>query len=159
MPKVILLCGKICCGKSTYAEKLRGEENAVLLSTDEIMLAVFEQCVGEKHDYYVERIQTYLLEKSLEVLESGVNVILDWGFWTREKRALAKDFYRLRNVPCELHLIDVDHSEWLRRVEKRNKLVSAGEVDAYFVDENLAKKFVSLFEPPDESEIDVTIKA
>lgn len=31
MPKVYLICGKICCGKTTYAEKLCAENNAILL--------------------------------------------------------------------------------------------------------------------------------
>ena len=39
MSKVILTCGKICCGKTTYAQKLCKENNAILLSVDEITLA------------------------------------------------------------------------------------------------------------------------
>ena len=31
MPKVIMTCGKICSGKSTYSQKLRRELNAVRL--------------------------------------------------------------------------------------------------------------------------------
>ena len=41
MAKVIMMCGRICCGKSTYARRLRTEINAAVLSIDEIMLAVF----------------------------------------------------------------------------------------------------------------------
>ncbi len=82
MAKVILICGRICCGKSTYAQRLRlGRKGAAVLSIDEIMLAMFGQHVGEKHDYYGERTENYLLKKSLELLESGIDVILDWGFW------------------------------------------------------------------------------
>ena len=40
MPKVIMTCGKICSGKSTYAQKLRLEYSAVILSVDEITLAL-----------------------------------------------------------------------------------------------------------------------
>ncbi len=54
MAKVFLICGKICCGKSTYAKRLQAENNAVLLSVDEIMLAVFGLYAGEKHDEYTE---------------------------------------------------------------------------------------------------------
>lgn len=49
MAKVIMVCGKICSGKSTYAECLRKKNNAVLLSIDEIMLAMFGQHVGEMY--------------------------------------------------------------------------------------------------------------
>ena len=31
MPKVLIMCGKICSGKSTYAEKLKLENKAVIL--------------------------------------------------------------------------------------------------------------------------------
>ena len=49
MPKVILICGRICCGKTTYSKKLCAERNAVLLSVDEIMLSLFDQCCGDMH--------------------------------------------------------------------------------------------------------------
>lgn len=70
MSKVVLICGKICVGKSTYADKLRAEGNAVLLSVDEIMLAVFGQDAGEKHDKYVRNVQQYIFDKSFEILEA-----------------------------------------------------------------------------------------
>lgn len=158
MPKVILICGKICCGKSTYAEKIRVENNAVLLSVDEIMLAVFGQHAGEKHDEYCENLQKYLFNKSLEIIQIGTDVILDWGFWHREKRDYAKGFFRSRGIPCELHYIDISGEVWRQRLEKRNSAVSAGEANAYYVDENLARKFDRCFEPPREDEIDVRIK-
>ena len=100
MPKVILICGKICCGKSTYAEKIRTANKAVLLSVDEIMLAVFGQHAGDKHDEYCENLQKYLFEKSLEIIKIGRDVILDWGFWQKEKRDFAKEFYRRRGYPA-----------------------------------------------------------
>ena len=50
MAKVYLICGKICSGKTTYAEKLCAENDAVLLSVDEMTLTVFGQNCGEKHD-------------------------------------------------------------------------------------------------------------
>ena len=34
MPEIIMTCGTICCGKSTYAKKIQTERNAVILSID-----------------------------------------------------------------------------------------------------------------------------
>ena len=65
MPKAFLICGKICCGKTTYAQKLCNENNAVLLSVDEITLALFGQHCGDKHDEYVERTEKYLASVGL----------------------------------------------------------------------------------------------
>ena len=155
MSKVILICGKICCGKTTYAQKLRNKNNAVLLSVDEITLALFGQHCGDKHDEYVERTEKYLLNKSLELIENNINVVLDWGFWTKAERESAKEFYKSRNIVCELHYIDISDETWKSRLRKRNNDVLANETSAYYVDDNLAEKFASIFEVPSEDEIDV----
>ncbi len=157
MAKVIMMCGRICCGKSTYARRLRTEINAAVLSIDEIMLAVFGQYAGEKHDEYVERLKKYFFGKSAELIEAGINVILDWGFWTREERQYARKFYAARDIGCELHYIDISDGLWSERLCKRNALVKSGKANDYFVDENLARKFASIFEQPDAEETDITI--
>ena len=153
--KVILICGKICSGKSFYAERLRKEHGAVMLSVDEITLSLFGQHIGEKHDEICERTQKYLFEKSLEIVEVGTEVILDWGFWQREDREYAREFYRSRGVPCEFHHVDISDEVWKKNLSERNAAVSAGKTAAYFVDDGLAAKFERMFEVPDESEMDV----
>ena len=158
MAKVHLICGKICTGKSTYAEQLRVQNHAVLLSTDEITLALFGQHCGDKHDDYVERTQNYLFNKSLELLEVGINVILDWGFWLKEERDYAREFYNSRNIECEFHYIDISNETWQTRLKKRNSEVLSKETSAYYIDDNLADKFAAIFEVPNEDEIDVIYK-
>ena len=155
MSKVILICGKICCGKTTYAQKLCKENNAILLSVDEITLALFGRDAGENHDTYVERGEKYLFEKSIELIESGINVVLDWGFWTKEERDYAKEFYKSKNIECEFHYIDISDETWKARLKKRNSAILAEETSAYYVDESFAKKCASIFEVPSEEEIDV----
>ena len=155
MPKVYLICGKICSGKSTYAEQLRIQNNAVLLSTDEITLALFGQHCGDKHDDYVERTHSYLFNKSLELIEVGINVILDWGFWMKEERDYAREFYNSRNIECEFHYIDISDETWKARLKKRNSAILTEETTAYYVDDGLAQKCASIFEMPNADEIDV----
>lgn len=157
MAKVIFVCGKICCGKSTYAERLCSEGKAVLLSVDEIMLALFGLYAGDKHDEYVEKTKRYLLDKSVEIMKSGIDVVLDWGFWKKEERIFVKEFYSSKSIEYEFHYIDISDEVWRTRLDARNNAVSAGKVNAYIVDDNLAAKFVSVFEMPDREEIDVWI--
>lgn len=158
MAKAFLICGKICCGKSTYAERLRAENKAVLLSVDEIMLAVFGPYAGDKHDEYTEKIQNYFFQKSVEIIKSGMSVILDWGFWSRCKRLAAREFYTAQGIECEFYYIDISDEVWKERIARRNELVLKGENSAYLIDENLMEKFVGLFEPPAESEIDIWVR-
>ncbi len=155
MAKVFLICGKICCGKTTYAQKLCDENNAVLLSVDEITLALFGQHCGDKHDEYVERTEKYLLNKSLELIKKNINVVLDWGFWTKAERKTIKEFYKSHSIECELHYIEISNETWKSRLHKRNNAVLAEETSAYYVDDNLATKFASIFEVPSEDETDV----
>ena len=103
----------LCSGKSTYAEKLRKASKAVILSVDEITQALFGQDAGEKHDEYVARTKEYLYKKSLEIIDSNADVILDWGFWTKEERVRARSFYDLNRIPNEFQYIDIDDGEWL----------------------------------------------
>lgn len=158
MAKVTMICGKICCGKSTYAARLCRGGRAVLLSIDEIMLALFGQHVGEMHDTYVERTERHLLGKTAELIAAGTDVVLDWGFWTRAERESVRQFFAERGIACEVHAIDISHKTWQARLKKRNTAVEAGMADAYYIDENIAAKFAAIFEEPSPEEIDVHLR-
>ena len=155
MNKAILLCGKICSGKSTYAERIRKQEKAVVLSCDEVMLALFDPLLGDRHDLISHRVQGYLYKKSVEIIEAGADVILDWGLWQKKHRDAARAFYEEKGIPCQFHYIELSDENWQRNIAERNKAVQAGECDAYFIDEGLAAKFQSLFEAPAPEEMDV----
>lgn len=159
MAKVYMTCGLICSGKSTYAEEIRKKYKAVILSVDEITLALFGQDAGEKLDYYVEKAEAYLYEKSLEIIDSGINVVLDWGFWTAKERKYAREFYSSREIEYEFHYIDIDPIEWSKRIQKRNHDILEHNKNAYYVDEGLAEKVTSIFEIPNKNEVDVWIMA
>lgn len=157
MAEVIMTCGRICSGKSTYACKLSAEMGAVILSVDEITLALFPEGAGEMFDTYVERAQDYLYRKSLEIVRTGTDAVLDWGFWTRKEREYAREFYGRNGIRCELHYLDISDELWRERISGRNELVRAGKTSAYYVDDGLAAKFAAIFEEPAENEIDKTI--
>lgn len=158
MAKAILLCGKICCGKTTYAQKLIHEQPAVLLSVDEIMLALLDPQLGDQHEIYSERTQQYLFQKALEITGCGMNVVLDWGFWQRSRRQEARSFFAQHGIVCEFHYLCISDGLWHERLDKRNRAVLKGETAAYLVDDGLAAKFESLFEAPSREEMDVWLE-
>lgn len=156
--RAILVCGRIASGKSAYARTLLARGRAALLSVDEVMLAAFGQQAGERHDLYAERIKRYLLAKSLELLHAGVDVVLDWGPWTREGRDAVRAFYAQRGIPFELHGLRVSEETRKARMLARNRAVLQGSEDAYFVDEGLAGKFLAQYEELGEDEVDVWVR-
>lgn len=159
MAKVFCVFGKICSGKSTYAEALCRREQAVLLSIDEIMLSLFGQHCGEMHDTYADRCQKYLLNKAVTLAENGINVALDWGFWKKEDRARVRHFFAEKGIETQFLYIDISDATWRARINQRNLAVQRGETRAYYVDENLAAKFLSRFETPDRAEVDIWLDA
>ncbi|MBX4262623.1 ATP-binding protein [Clostridium estertheticum] len=158
MPKVMLICGKLCSGKTTYAKKLVKENNAILLSCDEIMLTLFGQYCGDSYDEMQEKTMKYLFKKSLDVVAINIDVILDFGFWSKAKREEATEFYRQNGITPEWHYIDVPHEIWLKNVDKRNNAVENAETNDCYVDGNLANKCISMFEEPTSDEIGVWFK-
>ena len=149
MPKVLIMCGKICSGKSTYAEKLKLENKAVILSVDELTLALFENQAGEKLDFYVEKLKEYFLKKSLDIVEAGADVILDWGFWTKKERDYAREFYDSRNISYQFYYMNVGIDEWKKRILKRNQEIKREQLEAYPIDKGLLSKVEKMFEEPD----------
>ena len=155
MAKVIMTCGRICCGKSTYARKLQENRNAVVLSIDDITLTLFPEGAGEMHDTYALRAEQYLCSLSLQILRTGTDVILDWGLWTKAQRERLRAFYTEHGAEHEIHYLRLSPEEWERRIRKRNAEQNKEEPQSYYVDEGLLRKAESLFEEPSADETDV----
>jgi len=156
MAKVFLLCGPICSGKTTYSKQLvKNNRPAVLLSVDEITLALFGQDSGENHNEMVEKTESYLFRKAVELINSDITVVFDWGFWTREERQNAAKFFKAENIATEWHYFEVRREIRKKYRNKRNEQILSGQADFYHIDDDTAEKFDKFFEPPNRDEIDV----
>lgn len=153
MAKVMLICGKIASGKSFYCRRLREASPAVLLSVDELTARLGP--LGEIHDQASAAIQDFMLEKAGEIAAAGVDVILDWGFWTQSSRQEASAFFAARGIETQWHYIDVPEERWRENIARRNAAVLAGEDPSYYVDEGLLQKLKERFQPPAPQEVDV----
>ena len=151
MAKAILIIGKICCGKSTYARQLAAHSPAVIFSLDEFMLPLFGQhCV--QHQKYQEILEPCLLQKAAEIVQAGLDVILDWGFWNRADRAVKAAFFCERGIAVEWHYIPISQARLHTQVEERNRRILEEGHAAYYVDASLAQKCECIFESPTTAE-------
>lgn len=159
MGSVYLICGKICSGKSFYAKALKEKHHAVILSTDEATYDLINNEQGEFYDIFAQRVNHYLRRKAVEICQAGANVILDWGFWTKENRTGISAYFKSHGISCEWHYIDIDDDTWKRNIEERNQRIEEGNGGSdFYVDEGLLNKLLSMFEIPDKDEIDVWYK-
>jgi predicted kinase len=159
MAKLLCICGKIGCGKTYYANRLKEQEHAVILSTDEVTYDLTNNQQGEGYDEFARRVNLYLRKKAVEIVNAGCTVILDWGFWTKENRKEIKRYGENNGVLVEMHYIDIDDKTWFENIEKRNnEVISGNGGSSFYVDEGLLNKVSSLFEIPEKEEIDIWYK-
>lgn len=156
MPKVIALCGKICSGKTFYANKIKEEKNAVILSTDEVTFYLMDNEQGERYDDFAKRVNEYLMKKAIDIVRAGANVILDWGFWSKKERINLTNYYKKNNIPVEWHYVDVTQEKWQDLIKKRNELIVSGQEEySFYFDDGLKKKLLDSFNEPSKEEMDI----
>ncbi len=161
MKRVIMICGRICSGKSYYARKLKEETGAVILSTDEVTFDLIHNEQGEFYNIFAARVNRYLRKKAAEIVKAGANVILDWGFWTENERKDMTAFFREQGIATEWVYIDISPEDWKKNISERNARIESGNGGSdFYVDEGLLKKLAGLFEEPEKETIDrwVTVK-
>ena len=162
MGRVILICGKIGSGKTTYAKKLADELNAMIVGHDEIMLGLFGADLYandlEQFHKYCSWVEEYVKRKAGEAAKAGATVICENGFWTCAERTELRKFYEEMGVPCEIHYMDTSEEQRLKNILKRNQEVLDGDLgdsDYIFTQQKDINHF---FETPDDCEIDCRVK-
>lgn len=156
MGTVILICGKICSGKSWYAKQLKAQNGGVILSTDEVTYDLTNNQQGDGYDAFAARVNRYLQKKAGEIALAGCDVILDWGFWTKEDRMDITSYFQKLGIPVRWHYVDVSQEIWDKNIEARNARILAGQGGSdFYVDEGLLKKLEHLFQVPRREEMDI----
>ena len=152
MPTLHLICGLPCAGKTTYAKRLEREVYALRLTPDEWHVRLFGHDVWEEeHDARHNLIEATQWDVAARVLTLGVNVVLDFGFWSVQER----EDYRARAAALgsssELHFLDVPGEILLERLAKRNAELPPG---AAYIPEVKLNEWLGWFQPPTPDELE-----
>nr|WP_233711606.1 ATP-binding protein [Lederbergia citrisecunda] len=152
-----MICGKVCSGKSTYTKKVKEKYNAVVLSCDDLMLTLYDEQLGSNHNAILNKCKEYLYGLAEQTVETGTNVILDFGFWYKSERDDIRKYFNEKQIKTEIHFIHIDDATWKRNIEKRNQEVKENNVKSYYIDGNMISRFEKEFETPDNSEVDYIV--
>jgi predicted nuclease of restriction endonuclease-like (RecB) superfamily len=116
MGKVILVCGKICSGKSHYSKAIKESLNAVIISPDEATYELINNEQGEFYNVFSERLNKYLTRKVGEIARAGANVIFERGLWAHKDRKEIREYYKNSGIDCEIHYVCVDDETWKQNI-------------------------------------------
>ena len=151
MATLLLMCGLPGSGKTTLASRLELERPALRLTPDEWIVRLFGAALTPPTlDWCrdpVEEVQWAVAERALSL---GVNVILDFGFWTRREREEFRSRVAALGAASEVHYLDVPLPVLVSRLTARN---AALPPYSFRVTEGQLRRWWGLFEPPSAEEL------
>jgi predicted kinase len=152
---VHLLCGKTGSGKTTFARRLEQERRAVALSVDPWMIRLFGQHMPrEAFDARLRVCMDLLYGLSERLTQLGVDVVLDWGFWSRADRDAARARFAASGAQVVLYFFDVSDDVILRRLKRRSEQPPG---DDYEIPPEMFALLAAKFEPPGGDEACVRV--
>lgn len=147
---LIVMIGLPACGKTTLARRLQAERGALRLTPDEWMKPLFDDSEADGKRNVLEGRFVWL---AMDALRAGVDVVIDFGVWSRNERSALRALAADAGVRSELVYLAVSIDEQLDRIRGRNELDPSNSFD---ISESDLRHFVTFFEEPDNDELEGT---
>ncbi len=150
-PTVHLLCGYAAAGKTSLARRLSEESGAVRFTLDEWMLSLYGWSPYDaRYGPAAERVKELIWSVAAQCLAGGLDVVLDWSQWSRERRRQWSSRATAAGARVVVHYLAVPLDTALGRLAARNRERPAGshELDL----DEVRAFFEEHFEVPDPDE-------
>ena len=147
-PVLFLTVGLPCTGKTTAARALEAEHNALRLTKDDWVKALYGHDNPRSAQAVIEGL---LIEIGLRALELGTNVVIDFGLWSRDERSALRQAAADRGAKVEMRCFEVTQAEQRRRLDQRQ--AEAPHTTWPMSDEELAEWAASI-DVPTPGELD-----
>lgn len=151
MATLFLICGLPGSGKTTLAKQIERERRALRLTPDEWIARLFGTGLTPPAlDWCRDPVEALQWEVAERALTLGVNVVLDFGFWSRGEREEFRSRAAALGARSELRFLDVPRAVLSARLAARNAdlppytfRVTEAQLDLWW----------GLFEPPGTDEL------
>jgi predicted kinase len=115
-PTLFLTVGLPCTGKTTAARRIEREQNALRLTKDEWVKALYG---SENPRSAQDVIEGRLIQIGLRALELGNNVVIDYGLWGRDERSALRQAAADRGAMVEMRYFELPRAEQRTRLDRR----------------------------------------
>ena len=149
-PTLLLTVGLPGCGKTAAARRFEVEHDALRLTKDEWMKALYG---AENPTSASDVIEGRLIEIALRTLRLGINVALDFGLWSRDERSALRYAGDQAQASVQLWYAPISVQEQRRRHDIR--LAAEPGSTWPMSDEELAT-WADAFDEPSPGELDGT---
>jgi predicted kinase len=117
-----LLFGYLGSGKTSFARRLEAEHKAVRFTPDEWMARLFgDDPPADSFPQQAEAILELLDPLWTRCLSLGLDVVLDYGFWSRKERDDVRAAVGRAGARACLYRLECPNDEARRRIEARNR--------------------------------------
>jgi len=136
---LIVVTGLPGTGKTTIAETLAKDIDAIVFSTDKIRKMIFEKPVYNEEDKRI--VYNELFSQTGKYLAIGKNVILDGTFYTKALRERAKEIGK--SFCEEVYFVYCETPEELlkKRINKRKDTFSNADYSVYLKMKKIFEEF------------------
>ena len=151
MATLFLICGLPGSGKTMLAKHLEISQFALRLCPDDWIAQILADPgdVSEL-DRLRSPIESVQWDVAKRLLVLGVNVILEWGFWSKAERVQYRTEAEKLGARVKLHYLNVDINELWERLSNRNSNLPPG---TFIVTKENLELWAESFEPPTEDEL------
>lgn len=149
-PTVHLLAGLPAAGKTTYARRLETECPAVRFTLDEWMIRLYGLPFdAPRYAELAESCKALIWDVALQVLHTGVDVVLDWNQWSAQRRAEWNGKARAAECSVLLYHLRVSTDVASARAQRRR---TEGQPYAHEIASAGVRHMQSIFESPSAAE-------
>ncbi len=149
-PIVYVLCGFIGAGKTTFAKKLEEQTGAVRITKDEWLIRLIgNDPTIEGYADYDHKLCELSRDVAFQLVEKGIDVILDEGFWEKEQRVELRRRIEALGAKEVLYYLETPIETIRERVVKRNVTLTK---DSFRISREMLDNYLTYWQPPREDE-------
>ena len=149
-PIVYIICGFIGAGKTTFAKKLEEKTGAVRITKDEWLIRLIgNDPTIDGFEEYDKKLCELSRDVAFYLVEKGIDVIIDEGFWEKETRDEMRKRTDAIGAKAVMYYVDTPIETIRERVVGRNRNVTK---DSFHISGEMLDNYLKYWQPPGEDE-------